>query len=113
MLTLRIPFLGNAHGLELVTSKRHPRSIFCQTLLAVLLVVAQITVVSHLDLDEHSQDSPCEICLVAATIGSANVANANVTIPLRNTPQPIQFDRVFFTAQRVKATLARGPPLVS
>jgi hypothetical protein len=113
MLTLRFPFLVNANGLELVTNKRHPRSIFCQTFLAVLLVVAQITVVSHLDLDKHSQDSPCEVCLVAATIGSADVANANVAIPLRNASRPIQFDLIFFAPQRARPTLARGPPLVS
>ena len=79
----------------------------------MLLVAAQITVVSHLDLDSHSQDSPCEVCLVTATLGSADVANTNVAIPLRHSPQPIQFDLVFVTAQQARTTLARGPPLVS
>jgi hypothetical protein len=96
-----------------VSSKRYSRGILYKAVLVALFVAAQTTVLSHVDLDSHSQEAPCAICLSISTFGSANVANLAQALALAASVQPLEFQPVFFATRQTEHHRARAPPFVS
>jgi hypothetical protein len=89
------------------------RRFVTSTILLVLFVAVQATVVSHLDLDAHSQDTPCALCVGAAVFGGANVASPVPALPQGRAPQP-RHEPYLAPAFPIHGTqLARAPPRVS
>ncbi|HSG65828.1 MAG TPA: hypothetical protein VLD39_12545 [Gammaproteobacteria bacterium] len=89
------------------------RRIASSTVLLVLFVAVQATVVSHLDLDAHSQDTPCALCVGASMLGGANVSSPGLALPEGCAPEPQHAPNVTISSPKHRAHLARAPPLVS
>jgi hypothetical protein len=78
------------------------------------LLVAQAMVLAHqLDFDAHEPGHACETCLVASTLGSANVAHADfspsIALPRRVDGEAQQL----LDLASPRAFRARAPPLAS
>jgi len=96
-----------------VRTRRYFQNLFCKLTLAAFFVVAQTAVVGHLDLDQHSQEASCAICLNFSTFDSANVSNPELILPLGYSPQPIHQWLVFVSTNLTRIHRARAPPAVS
>jgi hypothetical protein len=79
--------------------------------LAVLLVAAQITIVSHVDIDGHTVESPCAICVSASTLGTDAVAAVAFDVPSVRSPTPSYPPVVSRLTEPVYAHPARAPPI--
>lgn len=89
------------------------RRLLVSGTLMVLFVAVQATVVSHLDLDRHSQDTPCALCVGHSVLGSANVAHVHFALLDVRSPEPSQepYRSESFSPPRFR--FARAPPLSS
>jgi hypothetical protein len=96
-----------------VSSKRYSRGFLYSVVLVALFVAAQTTVLSHLDLDGHSQETPCALCLSVSTFGGANVPSQTLVAALEAAPQPPEFLPVFLATHPAEHHRARAPPFVS
>lgn len=94
-------------------SRRLIRRYVTSTILVLLFVAVQATVVSHLDLDAHSQDTPCALCVGAAVFGGANVAGLVPALPDGRAPEPSHEPCAALASQTHRAQLARAPPRIS
>lgn len=63
-----------------------------------------------LDVDAHSSDEPCKICLSLAGLGGAAVAKLERYIPVGTAASAARRDRVFFDFFTPEGPPARGPP---
>ena len=93
--------------------RRRLRRFLVNATLAVLVLAVQATVVSHLDLDAHSQETPCALCVGLSVLGGANVANVDFALLEGRSPEPRQdlYTPPYFSFPRYQ--LARAPPIVS
>ena len=89
------------------------RRFVTSTILLVLFVAVQATVVSHLDLDAHSQDTPCALCVGAAVFGAANVGSPDLALPEGRAPRPRYESYVALAFPAYRTQLARAPPRIS
>jgi hypothetical protein len=89
-------------------------SAFKCTLLACLLVAAEAFAIVHpLELDAHSTDTQCKICVSVAAFGSAAVASPLAFVVVRATPE-LPVDEIVVSAHsRPTRQFARGPPTAS
>jgi hypothetical protein len=92
---------------------RRLRRLLVNATLAVLLLAVQVTVVSHLDLDAHSQGSPCALCVGLSVLGGANVAHLAFALPDATSPAPEQDVYLPPASAPRRFQPARAPPLAS
>ena len=81
--------------------------------LAILVLAVQITVAGHLDLDGHSQETQCAICVSASTLDTANVSEQSLLVANVTTESYFLEPRTFFAARVSSHQHARAPPVAS
>ncbi len=96
-----------------MTSRRRIRSIVTRAALASLLLCLQVTAASHLDVDGHSQEAQCAICISVSTLDGSNVSDHDFIISRSPWQAPELFHPVLVAATIGELHLARAPPAVS
>ncbi|MFL2546738.1 MAG: hypothetical protein ACJ0SL_05180 [Candidatus Rariloculaceae bacterium] len=93
--------------------KSYIRNLLCKLTLAFLFVAAQTAVASHVDVDQHSQEASCAICLSVSAFDCVNVGDTALAIPVSYSPEPVHEWNVFVSADVYESRRARAPPIVS
>ncbi len=90
------------------------KSVLHRIALIAALLFAQVVSSGHIDLDDsHPAGEACAICVVHASLGSADVPAAVAVDVQVQRPEVIAYQPARSSRQRVIARLARGPPSVS
>lgn len=96
-----------------MTFARPIRSTFSRVALAAMLLAVQITVAGHLDLDGHSQETQCAICVSFSSLGAANVSDRELIVSVVHAETPISEQPVPVTVLHGGQHRARAPPVAS
>jgi hypothetical protein len=89
------------------------RSWLVAAFLWALFAVETFAVVHPLDLDAHANGEPCKICVSAASLGSAVVADVPVLQLERSSADLAAATELPFRSAAPVRQTARGPPLPS
>ena len=89
------------------------RVLICKVVLAAVLVVAQVAVAGHLDVDEHSVDATCVLCASSSTLSAGNVSRIGLVVRVVRTPAPAPEVFVPGLTERAVTHSARAPPAIS
>lgn len=93
--------------------RRKVRRVLSAATLVAVLVCAQIAAVGHSLDDAHPASEVCALCVVHATLGSANVSAAVELVLDVERSADFEFATIQLPRQRAESRFARGPPQAS